>query len=44
MAQDDLETLLHWLDPAANPRIVQFTRGDVEAGFLTGRLSNRPPH
>ncbi|HEV8659808.1 MAG TPA: L,D-transpeptidase family protein [Thermoanaerobaculia bacterium] len=22
MAQDDLETLLHWLDPAANPRVI----------------------
>ncbi|HEX9163615.1 MAG TPA: L,D-transpeptidase family protein [Thermoanaerobaculia bacterium] len=26
MRQDDLETLLRWLDPSANPRLVQFTR------------------
>jgi zinc D-Ala-D-Ala dipeptidase len=26
MKQEDLETLLHWLDPAANPRLVQSTR------------------
>ena len=27
MKQEDLETVLRWLDPAANPRLVQFTRG-----------------
>jgi zinc D-Ala-D-Ala dipeptidase len=28
MKQEDLETVLRWLDPAANPRLVQFTRDD----------------
>lgn len=28
MKQEDLETVLRWLDPAANPRLVQFTRHD----------------
>jgi len=28
MPQEDLETILRWLDPAANPRLVQFTKSD----------------
>ncbi|MGZ8830661.1 MAG: L,D-transpeptidase family protein [Thermoanaerobaculia bacterium] len=28
MRQEDLETVLRWLDPAANPRLVQLTRHD----------------
>ena len=30
MSQQDLETLLRWLDPAANPRLVQLPRGEYE--------------
>jgi D-alanyl-D-alanine dipeptidase len=29
MNQADLETLLHWLDPAANPRLVQYPRAQL---------------
>ena len=30
MSQEDLETLLRWLDPAANPRLVQLPRGEYQ--------------
>ncbi len=29
MRQEDLETILQWLDPAANPQLVQFPQGHV---------------
>jgi L,D-peptidoglycan transpeptidase YkuD (ErfK/YbiS/YcfS/YnhG family) len=31
MPQAELETILRWLDPAANPRLVQFTRSEYTA-------------
>jgi hypothetical protein len=34
MKQEDLEMVMRWLDPAKNPRLVQFTR----AAFRAARL------
>lgn len=31
MPQEELETILRWLDPAASPRLVQFTRSEYDA-------------
>jgi zinc D-Ala-D-Ala dipeptidase len=38
MKQEDLATVLRWLDPTANPRLVQFTRDDYLVSSAFGTL------
>ena len=43
MPQEDLEAILRWLDPVANPRLVQFTRSEFKSGGMAAALQITSP-